>query len=105
MSRDPISCSICWTSFTPNRRQVYCSARCRKTAYERRQRRAVAPAGTPLPPPSPAPIAERNCPHCGNPITVVAVLTTPQAARTQAASAADTDAIIAFGPRQAKLIR
>jgi hypothetical protein len=29
------------------------------------------------------PTATRDCPHCGQPITIVALLTTPEAARPQ----------------------
>lgn len=74
------SCPICWTSFHPvSPRHRYCSDRCRKSAHTRRH------AGTDLaatgPAPTPAPVATRPCPHCGEAITIVALLTTPEAAR------------------------
>lgn len=31
----------------------------------------------------PRPAAHRECPHCGGPVTIVALLTTPEAARPQ----------------------
>ncbi|WP_370112862.1 hypothetical protein [Streptacidiphilus sp. MAP12-33] len=91
-------------------RKIYCSAVCRREAEHRRDRaldeeRArrlgqepppALPARIELPPPpsvrspqrQPAqvrdplePTATRNCPHCQQPITIVALLATPEAAR------------------------
>ncbi|SRR6266540_7103917 len=76
------ACPICWTTFTPHGRQVYCTDRCRKTAYERRRRDTTTPSA--IAAASPAPVAERGCPHCGQPIVVVALLTTAEAARPAA---------------------
>lgn len=75
------SCPICWSRFTPNGRQIYCTDRCRKTAYQRRQRQIVDTAATAIATVSRPPIEERACPHCGNTITVITLITTPQAAR------------------------
>jgi hypothetical protein len=81
------TCPVCWTEFTTSprgRRRVYCSKKCCGAAWERRGGRQTQPA-TPKPAPSPAttpqPAATCNCPHCGEPVTIVALLTTPQAAR------------------------
>jgi hypothetical protein len=77
------TCPVCWTPFTAAGRRIYCSKKCRGTAWERRGGRQASPA-TPAPAPSPAtpqPAANCNCPHCGKPVTIVALLTTPQAAR------------------------
>ncbi|RJQ86640.1 hypothetical protein D5S19_11210 [Amycolatopsis panacis] len=42
------------------------------------------PAATPAPAaPLPHIAAQRDCPHCGGPVTIVALLTTPEAARPQ----------------------
>lgn len=81
MPEDQRSCPICWSRFTPTGRQIYCTDRCRKTAYQRRQRHtvdagAIADAAVSRPP-----IEERACPHCGDTISVITLITTPQAAR------------------------
>ena len=76
------SCPICWTGFTPaGPRHRYCSDRCRKTAHLRRQSKSRADADTGRPRPTPAPVAVRACPHCGHEVSIVALLTTPEAAR------------------------
>jgi hypothetical protein len=91
-------------------RTVYCSMVCRREAEHRRdqaldqeraRRLGQAPPPAPsvrteLPPPPPArptsrqpaaardplePTATRDCPHCQRPITIVALLATPEAAR------------------------
>jgi hypothetical protein len=78
-------CQICWLEFIPSRsNKIYCSIRCENTAARRRNATASeAPAETtrPDPSPTPQPAATRDCPHCGEPITIVALLTTPEAAR------------------------
>lgn len=85
------TCPVCWSEFTATGsnagRHTYCSTRCRRTAFERR--RADQPTKPPVLPghsptatdPRPQPAAERTCPHCGGSITIVALLTTPEAAR------------------------
>ncbi|MFD0272492.1 hypothetical protein ACFVHB_01125 [Kitasatospora sp. NPDC127111] len=103
------NCPNCGNEFTHEARvrQVYCSPRCRRDAEktrdrerdERRARRlgeplpnrpaiAAGPAMPALPPaprPSPAtgsrPPTIRNCPHCDQPVTIVALLATLDAAR------------------------
>lgn len=82
----PRACQICWQEFTPVRsNNIYCSVRCKNTAFDRK-RRPLATTGdtantTPAGPAQPQPAAVRDCPHCGEPITIVALLTTPEAAR------------------------
>jgi endogenous inhibitor of DNA gyrase (YacG/DUF329 family) len=74
-------CPICWTTFTPaGPRHRYCSDRCRKHAHLRRHAEPDASDGR-APEPAPAPIAIRACPHCGSEVSIVALLTTPEAAR------------------------
>ena len=82
------TCPVCWTEFTTTqRRRIYCSRKCCGTAWERRggrrpaQARTAEPATPPPAPASPQPAATRDCPHCGQPVTIVALLTTPQAAQ------------------------
>jgi endogenous inhibitor of DNA gyrase (YacG/DUF329 family) len=78
MSADTRACQACWTEFTATSpTKIYCSDRCRKHAWEQRKHRDAA-EGRPL---APQPAATRDCPHCGEPVTIVALLTTPQAAR------------------------
>ena len=75
------TCPICWTAFTVpgQRKKTYCSDRCRKSAHQRRHGGPIA--GGPKRLADPSPVAQRDCPHCGRPIVVVALLTTTQAAR------------------------
>ena len=91
MPAETRTCPVCWSEFTasPRGRRLYCSKKCCGTAYERRGGRHRSPAAaTPEPisiPRQPAlqPAAIRGCPHCGQPVTIVALLTTPQAAQTR----------------------
>ena len=82
------TCPICWTQFTAtNPRHTYCTRKCAGTAWERRGGRRAArtrpaePATPPAVPSQPGPAATRDCPHCGQPVTIVTLLTTPQAAQ------------------------
>ena len=77
------SCPICWTGFTPaSRRHRYCSDRCRKSAHLRRQNKeGSSDPDIGRPQPTPAAVAVRVCPHCGHEVSIVALLTTPAAAR------------------------
>jgi hypothetical protein len=93
----PRRCPICWDTFSPVQpRHTYCSDRCRKAAHQRRQAGQPA-AGTGTreqpEPATPAPIAERDCPHCGETITIVALLTTAEVARP-AVPGTTTNAVI-----------
>jgi hypothetical protein len=90
---EPRTCPICWTTFTPDShnhgKHTYCCGRCRSEAGRRRARDTTNPntAPTPAPKPNrPEPAAQRDCPHCGQPITIVALLTTPHIARPQPAT-------------------
>lgn len=102
MSADGIAknCPICWEPFTATGRtaktRIYCSPECKRTAAARREVDRAS-SGTkrtaghkPAEPPAqlPAPAADRDCPHCGGPITIVALLTTPEAARPHLPAAA-----------------
>jgi len=99
----PKTCPICWEPFTATGRQaktrVYCSPECKRTAAARREvertSHPTTPFGPPHPPAVPAPptplpqlAAQRDCPHCGGPVSIVALLTTPEAARPQIPAAA-----------------
>lgn len=90
-------CPVCQGTFTvnPRLRQVYCSPNCRRDAEKQRnqardEQRAIrlgeqarpAPVGIPAHAEQAlAPTAIRNCPHCEQPVTIVALLATPEAAR------------------------
>ena len=99
----PKTCPICWDTFTASGRQannrIYCSLRCKNTAGHRREQERATAEHTTNPTPSaaarpalaaqlPQMAAQRDCPHCGGPITIVALLTTPEAARPQMPMAA-----------------
>jgi hypothetical protein len=75
------TCPVCWTQFTGTGRRTYCSKKCCGAAWERRGGRQTRPAAAPTPTATPQPAATCNCPHCGEPVTIVALLTTPQIAR------------------------
>lgn len=103
------ACPVCDKTFEAitSTRQVYCAPECRRAADRRRgqardEDRArrlgekPPPPSRPvaeLPPVRPAPrqqpgvrdplepTATRNCPHCDKPVTIVALLATPEAAR------------------------
>ncbi|WP_159426068.1 hypothetical protein [Streptomyces noursei] len=107
------ACPVCNDAFEAPKtvRQVYCSPACRKDADRRRGQardddrarrlgespRSPRPVGE-LPTARPAPrqqpgvrdplepTATRNCPHCDQPITIVALLATPEAARPSISS-------------------
>lgn len=96
------SCPVCGNNFKsrPSVRQKYCSPTCRRSAENQRERDRDAARAARLgeaPPtqhtvkkpalprrastPDLPPTATRNCPHCDQPITIVALLATPEAAR------------------------
>ncbi|HVV12074.1 hypothetical protein [Amycolatopsis sp.] len=95
----PKTCPICWEAFIATGRQaktrLYCSRECKRTAAARREVERTSHPSRPFEPPPPAaapptpagPLpqlaAQRDCPHCGGPVTIVALLTTPEAARPQ----------------------
>lgn len=108
------TCPVCGTEFTthPSVRQKYCSPRCRREAENRRERdrdeARAARMGNPLPPQHPTkrtamtrrvstpdlpPTATRNCPHCDQPVTIVALLATPEAARPAIPTAVPSEVI------------
>ena len=84
MSPETRTCPICWSPFTTSprasRKHTYCSNRCRAEAGRRRNNQPTTPTTQPKPE-LVQPAATRECPHCGEHITIVALLTTPQAAR------------------------
>jgi hypothetical protein len=103
------TCPVCQGTFTanPRIRQVYCSPGCRHRAAKQRddqrseQRAARVGETPPARPELPAlpkavtrpgrqlsaerdplePTVTRGCPHCRQPVTIVALLATPEAAR------------------------
>ncbi|MCC9312344.1 hypothetical protein LN042_35705 [Kitasatospora sp. RB6PN24] len=110
VAMDTRVCPVCEAEFPVEKtvRRIYCGADCRLEAERRREQEREedrarrlgesprpstelpAPAASPPPRPSrtysPArdplePAATRNCPHCDQPITIVALLATPEAAR------------------------
>jgi hypothetical protein len=84
MPAETRTCPVCWTPFPATGRRIYCSKKCCGTAWERRggrHARPATPAAAPSPEPAPQPVTTTSCPHCGQPVTIVALLATPQAAR------------------------
>ena len=67
---------------TDNPRRVYCSPVCKAEGWKREHAddtdRQPIPRKTPAPPPA---ATIRDCPHCGQPVAVVALLATPHVAR------------------------
>ena len=87
MPADTRTCPVCWNSFTPavrnSAKHTYCSDRCRAEAGRRRRRDHTTTHPSAPTPYRPEPAAQRDCPHCGQPVTIVALLTTPQIAGPQ----------------------
>ena len=92
----PRPCPTCGTSFVPHPRkpsQIYCSERCRTTAWRRRRtRNPVTPSTATRNDDTNDTNDTRNaaanqvtaiqrCPHCRQPIILVTLITTPAAAR------------------------
>jgi hypothetical protein len=73
-----------------NSRRRYCSPACKTAAWRRDNRDRAVPATptqpAPKQPTGQQPAALRECPHCGEPVTIVALLTTPQVAGPQLAT-------------------
>jgi hypothetical protein len=84
------TCPICQTPLPAGTRRRWCSPACKTTAWRRDN--PDRPAGPPrvkpttTPAAGPQPAALRECPHCGKPVAIVALLTTPQVARPQPAN-------------------
>jgi hypothetical protein len=81
------TCPVCATPMPDAARTQYCSPACKTAAWRRANpnRPAGPPRARTVRPPTtgPLPAALRDCPHCGEPITIVALLTTPQVAGPQ----------------------
>ena len=81
------TCPICQTALPAGVRRRYCSPACKTAAWRRDNpdRTAGPPHASPKPATTPTtgtqPAALRNCPHCGEPVTIIALLTTPQLAQ------------------------
>jgi endogenous inhibitor of DNA gyrase (YacG/DUF329 family) len=86
---DTRTCPICQTPIPTGARRPWCSPACKTTAWRRDNPDRptgpprTKPATTPAAEPQPAPL--RDCPHCGKPVAIVALLATPQVARPQPA--------------------
>lgn len=93
-------CRLCSEPFIATGRQaktrLYCSPLCKRAAAGQRAATQLTSGGSASPnspvsapaaptpgPAAPVPLtaAQRDCPHCGGPVTIVALLTTPEAAR------------------------
>ncbi len=76
-------CPTCLAALpTDNPRRVYCSPPCKTEGWRREHAddtdRQPTPRKTPAPPPA---ATIRDCPHCRQPVAVVALLATPHVAR------------------------
>jgi hypothetical protein len=85
---EPRTCPICQAAMPADAKRRWCSPACKTAAWRRDN--PDRPAGPPrtTPPATPgngAPAALRDCPHCGEPVAIVALLTTPHVARPQPA--------------------
>ncbi len=90
MPAEPRNCPICTTPIPTTTRRRYCTPACKTTAWRREHpdRPTGPPRRTPIPAQAvgPQPAALRDCPHCGKPVAIVALLTTPQVAGPQLAT-------------------
>lgn len=87
MPADTRTCPICQTPIPDTSRRRWCSPACKTTAWRRDN--PDRPTGPPRTTPTatgPQPAALRDCPHCGEPVAIVALLATPQVARPQPAN-------------------
>lgn len=67
---------------TNNPRRVYCSPVCKSQAWKRGHPQTTNQTTTRPRTTTPSPTTTiRDCPHCGNPVALVALLTTPHVAR------------------------
>jgi endogenous inhibitor of DNA gyrase (YacG/DUF329 family) len=77
------SCPVCHSPLPgANPQRIYCSPPCKAEGWRRdhtadTDRQPIA-RKTPAPPPA---AILRDCPHCGEPVAIVALLATPHTAR------------------------
>jgi len=92
MPADTRTCPICQAPMPAGSSRRTCSPACKTEAWRRDNpgRPAGPPRTTPTPTPAtgPMPAALRDCPHCGEPVAIVALLTTPQIAGPQVTAGA-----------------
>jgi endogenous inhibitor of DNA gyrase (YacG/DUF329 family) len=80
------TCPICTTPIPSTSQRRYCSPACKTAAWRRDNPHRNTRKAPPQPPPTTTgqqPAALRDCPHCGKPVTIIALLTTPQIAGPQ----------------------
>ena len=76
------TCAACHTPLPAGSRRAYCSPVCKSAAWKREHRDDTDRQPVPRKAPTAAPaMTLRDCPHCGEPVAIVALLTTPQVAR------------------------
>lgn len=76
------TCAACHKPLPTRSRRTYCSAVCKSAAWKREHQDDTDRQTIPRKKPAPAPaMTLRDCPHCGEPVAIVALLTTPQVAR------------------------
>jgi len=94
MSADTRTCPICQTPIPAGSSRRTCSPACKTEAWRREHPRRPAGPARPRPtrPPTTGllPAALRDCPHCGEPIAIVALLATPQTAGPQVVAGTPT---------------
>jgi endogenous inhibitor of DNA gyrase (YacG/DUF329 family) len=75
------TCAACHKPLPTRSRRTYCSAVCKSAAWKREHQDDTdrQPVLRKKPAPAPA-MTLRDCPHCGEPVAIVTLLTTPQVA-------------------------
>jgi len=77
------TCPVCHTPLPAGTRRRYCGPPCKTAGWRREHRDPDRPVITRMAPFPPPPTTIRDCPHCGEPVAIVALLATPTTAHTE----------------------